>query len=377
MSRLLMVSNGAGEDAIAMRVAAHLEGYSLHALPVVGHGSAYREPVVVVGPRRRFSSQGLILESLGRLLQDLREGLVLHHLRQLWFLRQQRDRYRLFVAVGDLFPVILLGLAGLKPVVFIGTAKSVYHHAYSWLELRLLRFWTQLCLTRDEPTAEQLRRAELAARWVGNAMMDELVMAGVELPGDPELPGLTLFPGSREPAYRDFAFQVQVVEELFAAGFAVQAMVALAPAIDPERLAQSCPRYRFRLTEGPVVGSLEREGRPPILFCRGILGDLLERSEVAFGQAGTANEQAAGAGVPVVACEPGGETGLGWYRSRQKGLLGEALRVVKPADAAAELRELYRNSIERKRRGEIGRERMGPPGGAARMAAELERLLKS
>jgi uncharacterized protein (TIGR03492 family) len=114
-----------------------------------------------------------------------------------------------------------------------------------------------------------------------------------------------------------------------------------------------------------------------VLLVRGALGDLLARSQVVLGQAGTANEQAAGLGLPVVAYAPGGERRLKWYRFRQKGLLGEAVRVVEdhPEAIAGELAFLLANPGERARRGAIGRERMGGFGGAARIAELIESLV--
>ena len=52
-----------------------------------------------------------------------------------------------------------------------------------------------------------------------------------------------------------------------------------------------------------------------------------------MGQAGTANEAAAAAGVPVVAFERDRDRKTAWYRMRQHGLLGEALAVL-PGDLA-------------------------------------------
>ncbi|MCW5868212.1 MAG: sugar synthetase, partial [Candidatus Eremiobacteraeota bacterium] len=78
-----------------------------------------------------------------------------------------------------------------------------------------------------------------------------------------------------------------------------------------------------------------------------------------------------------VTLHPDSQGKLGWYRGRQKGLLGEALLVV-PEDeevAARTLARLALDADERARRAAIGRERMGEPGGAARMAAWLANQL--
>jgi uncharacterized protein (TIGR03492 family) len=123
--------------------------------------------------------------------------------------------------------------------------------------------------------------------------------------------------------------------------------------------------------ERGVVGWLDGQ----VALVQGALGDLLARSWLALGQAGTAHEQAVGAGVPVVSLHPRPEGPLGWYRGRQKGLLGEALVVVSEDEetAARTLAKLATDPVERERRAAVGRQRMGQPGGAARMAAWLGR----
>jgi hypothetical protein len=67
-----------------------------------------------------------------------------------------------------------------------------------------------------------------------------------------------------------------------------------------------------------------------------------------------------------------------WYRRRQAKLLGEALIVLPPdaGDAATLLGTLVDDPEERTRRGAAGRERMGEPGGARCIAAEIARIAR-
>ena len=378
--RVLLVSNGAGEDAIAREVACRAKGLDLDALPLVGQGVAYEGVARRVGPRRSMPSGGLIPEALGNLLRDLAGGLAGLVLRQVAWLRRERRDYRLFVAVGDLWPVVVAGLGGARPLVFIGTAKSDHHHPYSALEALVLRLFTVLALVRDEPTAASLRRSGVRAAWVGNAMMDGLEVTGAELGVAPEEVCLAFLPGSREGTYSALPRMLEAYAVL--AGqmdSAPRALVGLAPSVDLERLGGGCPGWTMVPTgrERGAVAEL-RGPAPPVMLVQKAFPDVLQRSTVAFGLAGTAHEQAAGLGLPVVAFEPGGESRLGWYRGRQKGLLGEALRVVEddPVEVAAELRRLLEDPAERVRRGQVGRERLGPPGGGRAMADILERLAR-
>lgn len=380
MKRLLVLTNGAGEDAIAARILARLPEQARRAVvcfPLVGAGRALEAAYELIGPRVLPPSEGLFRESWRLAAADLLQGVLAGHLRQLKFLREHRAEFGLVVAVGDLFPVLLAGLAGLQPLVFVGTAKSVYHHPYSWPERWLLRRLACSCLVRDQATAERLSAQGVPARWLGNAMMDEVAPTGRPLPLKAEGHVVALLPGSRTEAPAVLPFQLQALERLDSlhAG-PLQAAVAAAPGIDVDRLCAQCLENGWTLHSCPgegALGLLQREGLSvPIL--QGRLGDLLAHSSVALGQAGTANEQAAGAGVPVVAYSS--RALLRWYRKRQKGLLGDAVAIV-PEDfeaVARELAALLDDPTERERRGQIGRERMGPPGGAERMAEAIRGL---
>jgi uncharacterized protein (TIGR03492 family) len=109
---------------------------------------------------------------------------------------------------------------------------------------------------------------------------------------------------------------------------------------------------------------------------RGPLGAMLQRATIVLGQAGTANEAAAAAGIPVVAYEPSHAGKRAWYRMRQAGLLGGALLVVDGTiqNAAMQVRELLADAVRRERMGRIGRERMGPPGGAQLIARTIRTI---
>jgi len=105
---------------------------------------------------------------------------------------------------------------------------------------------------------------------------------------------------------------------------------------------------------------------------RGPLGTLLAGAALAMGQAGTANEAAAAAGVPVVAFERGRDRKTAWYRKRQSGLLGEALAILPGDERGVEgVRALLDDAPRRARMGAVGRERMGVPGGARRIAERI------
>ena len=155
--------------------------------------------------------------------------------------------------------------------------------------------------------------------------------------------------------------------------------MSIAPGLDAQRFADEFERAGWHATPGndahiPFV--LRAGEREFVRAWRGPIGPLLSHAALVVGQAGTANEAAAAAGVPVVALDLHETPKTAWYRKRQRGLLGEALVLVpgEPLAASREIAALLANDVLLARMGAVGRERMGRPGGAravARCIAEL------
>ncbi|HTA39752.1 MAG TPA: hypothetical protein VK760_11770, partial [Candidatus Acidoferrales bacterium] len=141
MMRLLFVSNGHGEAAIADRVARELldivPDAAIEHIALVGEGSF--EHVVEVGPRRAMPSGGLIaMGNVRNIARDVGSGLLALTAAQYRFVRSARGKYDAVVAIGDVY-ALLMSLAAGAPVVFVGTAKSVSVAPYGPLEERVLR----------------------------------------------------------------------------------------------------------------------------------------------------------------------------------------------------------------------------------------------
>lgn len=380
MKRILLVSNGHGEIAIAARIALEVQamaGIPCDHLALVGdfdYPSSMRE----VGPRRAMPSGGVIamgnFRNIGR---DLQAGLVAHTLRQLRFLRGVRGTYALAVAVGDVFALVMAQRARASKTVFVGTAKSVHVAPYGPFEERFIRA-ADAVFVRDAPTAQRLREHGITAR-AANAIVDLYTGDGtaIDAPFDPLL---AVFPGSRESAYEDALFLASVVRAAVQGDGHAGAVLSVAPGIDAERLCALFAAGGWQVARGaePQPFSLYAGEREIVRAWRGPLGAMLRRATIVLGQAGTANEAAAAMGIPVVAFARKGERRTPWYRMRQIALLGEALIVASPDahDAALEVRALLNDPDRRARMGSIGRERMGEPGAAASISAQLVQLVQ-
>ena len=378
--KLLFVTNGHGEIAIADRIAQDVRVLSsdvaIDHLPLVGESkSVYMREV---GPRRAMPSGGLIaMGNVRNIVADLRGGLLALTWLQWKFLTQAQGEYDRVVAVGDVFALLMALRAG-TPTTYVGTAKSVRVAPYGFFERQVLRR-ADAIFVRDEATAQTLRAQGVPAQAPGNVIVD--LFGGEDDPRADAaaagfVPVLAVLPGSRQSAYADARFLLDVVARVGRDRPQLGAVVSIAPLLDPATFAQGFRADGWDVVEDAdarIPFTLRRDGRVYARAWRGAIGPLLLRAQLVMGQAGTANEAAAAAGVPVIAFERDRDRKSAWYRMRQHGLLGEALLVL-PGDvarAAASVNALLEDAPRRAQMGAHGRERMGGPGGARAIAREL------
>jgi uncharacterized protein (TIGR03492 family) len=357
-ARVLFVTNGHGEAAIAARIAREMRALGdvrTDHFGLVGErlgGVDFPD----VGPQRAMPSGGLVaMGNVRAFARDLAAGFVGLFARQVGFLRSVRrsNAYGAVVAVGDAYACALARIPR-APLAYVGTAKSVYVAPYGPAERRILRVARRI-FVRDAATADDLRAHGLPAEAPGNVIVD-LLACDERVDWRAPL-RLALLPGSRERAYADAVRIADVVARLRAHGAQPDAVLSVAPNLDERGFAPAVERGGLRTWTGP-------------------LGALLHGATVAIGQSGTANEAAAAEGLPVVALELDDAPRDAWYRKRQMGLLGDALMIVPgdPERAAGELAVLLADDVRRARMGAVGRERMGGAGGARAIAQAVAAL---
>ncbi len=385
MKRVLFVSNGHGEAAIADRIAAELRAIAPEAM--LDHLALVGEPISDslrdVGPRRTMPSGGLIaMGNVANLMQDLRAGLLPLVVAQRKFLRAVRGSYDVAVAVGDVY-ALAMTLRARACTVFVGTAKSVSVARYGALEERVLRR-AQACFVRDEATAQALREHGLSVEPSANVIVD-LFAPGDDPAVEAAIAGfatmLALFPGSRAGAYDDARFLLEVLREIAGARRGVGAVLSIARGLDVQRFAAGAERAGWQISREPhdcIPFALTLNGRTVLRAWTGSPASLLKDATLVLGQAGTANEGAAAAGVPVVAFARDRASNERWYRRRQRGLLGDALVVLtgNAVDAARGVCDILDDSARRRQMSETGRARMGAGGAARRIADRIASLTR-
>lgn len=378
---LLLISNGHGEDAVGARLARalHQQRPDLHlqAFPTVGSGRGYQgAPVELTGPLRALPSDGMTFRSVEALLGDLRAGILSVTVAQLRSLRALSPA--LVISVGDVWAEAMALLPRTRNRYAVQTlvserlndgrlllGPSVFRQRFTRIERTLLVRSFRRVFVRDPDSDAALRRGGVdIVRYLGNPMRDEL---DVDEPGRPPLelrrPVVALLPGTRRHAQ-------EALERMLDASSRLAPHTLLLPWAREEE-PRLPPRWSRDDTRDGVVRYRDAE-RGGVALLRTDFADALAHADVAVGAAGTAQEQAASIGVPVVAFPCGPEYTPAFLASQQR-LLGASLMVVEgtPQSLATAVNALLSDPDDRRRRGDIGRERMGPAGASHAIAAEV------
>ncbi|TVS06853.1 MAG: sugar synthetase [Cyanobium sp. PLM2.Bin73] len=410
---LLVLSNGHGEDAIALRVIQALlrrqPQLPVAVLPLVGEGlvfaAAQRAGALrLVGPRQPLPSGGFSNQSLRGMGADLAAGLASLSWRQWRWVRRWGNCGAPLLAVGDLLPLALAWSSG-APFAFLGTPKSdytwrsppppgwggspladAYHRCkgsewdpWEWALMASRR--CRLVAVRDRITARGLRRRGVAALAPGNPMLDGL--SGEPLPAWlGQRRRLLLLPGSRMPEALGNGARLLAALEVWAAPPPCTVLMTcggLPRQAAWDRLLRS---RGWRLEELSPAGAATgahaawRRGAVSLLLGRDRFEAWAGWAEVGLATAGTATEQLAGLGVPALSLPGTGPQFRAGFARRQSRLLGGAVQPCHtPAELAHRLGRLLDDPPQRRRLGAIGQRRMGPAGGSEELAALLQEHL--
>jgi len=433
--RLLVLSNGHGEDMIAVRVLQALQHQpnppEIFALPLVGEGHAYQQlGIPLIGSVRTMPSGGFIYMDNRQLMRDVRGGLVQLTLEQIqamrrWVSSQKKLGYqRGVLAVGDIVPLLFAFVSGAN-YAFVGTAKSEYYvqdetgllprksKSARWENFSgsIYHPWERWLMSprrcravfpRDSLTTEILKKWPIPAVDVGNPMMDGL---------SPSFPKqqfytadfqqqelarplvVTLLPGSRPPeAYENWQVIMEAVSALLASfqerdsvvhtSGNVVFLAAIAPSLDLTQFSSVLTAQGWQThTQSPISlpdpkVAIFKQRNAYLLLSQQAYNDCLHLGDVAIAMAGTATEQFIGLGKPAIAIPGKGPQYTPAFAEAQSRLLGDSLILIEqPNQAAKVMRSLLQNPDRLQIIAENGLRRMGKPGAAQRIAECLHHRL--
>lgn len=362
---VLFLSNGHGEDVITRHLVRAYQSVrpkdNVYIMSLVGTGRTFDEMPFV----ERFSVQwnppsGGFIKSISSVFFDLKAGMLRAHFRQIREARQHR--YDLIVAVGDLFPLFVSRWLRAKQRVLIATAKSDLFEPHFPVERWLLKRWANVVFTRDQVTADSLVSTGVAAKYLGNVMMDDVTPISPHgarpersrrgRDDNPLIVGI--LPGSRDEAYANFE---RIAEVMKGCPVDWRLRVAVPAQLDRLRFPQSAFQQEYSWVT---------------------FQEMLNEVDVVIGLAGTANEQCVGCGIPVIAFQgTGPQTTLRRFRQQQQ-LLRGGVRLVEGASSAIIASQIIKLTKDDQWFATVRKEGpvvMGPPGASQHIVKELTCIL--
>lgn len=404
---ILFLSNGHGEDVIGAQIAQRVHALAgtnlqLNAFPLVGLGKAYRRAgIPVVGPQAQLPSGGLAYLRLGNLAADLLAGGLGLFFRQLGFVRRHRQQWDAVVGVGDRVSLLLNHHILKKPMVWVALADTI-RVVPPGKRFGSPRLWQPLrhpdvdAFVRDSDTQAALEKMGYPSKYVGNPMRDGVipnpevvrrVHAALRVTGwNGADPVVALLPGSRSEALGNLVSQLEAVRHLHRmTDGRIHAVVAWAAGASAHVLTSSLAEAGWVVRSGQHDGWVPQAGEslvfparpvrtgPVVPLLRGAFPEIVEACTAVIGQTGTAVEQAAGVGKPVVMFESGGMVLTRRTLRRYQRLLRDAIQVSDPDPEAVaqELLAILSDPERYRSMSEAGKKLMGPPGATEAIARRI------
>jgi uncharacterized protein (TIGR03492 family) len=373
--KVSFLSNGHGEDAIAVLLAQELlrqePGVRLQAYPLVNEGHAYQSLMPILGDRKVMPSGGLMMHSKENFVKDVQAGFIpktLGQVKDLWKLKTD-----VLVVVGDAYALGLSSLVKTKTRFYVQSLVSARHESshiqpnryfmetISYPERALMRHLVHHAYMRDDVTATQLQNRGLSrVSYLGNPMLDAL--EGKPMLGHPK-PEIALLPGTREYAAESLKIMLEALKHL-------PGMTGLVAWSGDE--LPDFPEWKVSAdySHGPALHLSYQESN--VFIYEGRFADILRSADIVLGTSGTANEQAAALGKPVLAFAVPPIYSRAFLEN-QKRLLGDALYIVDshPEQIANIVKDLLNNESKYELAARVGPERMGKPGGSQAIMRDI------
>jgi uncharacterized protein (TIGR03492 family) len=361
---------------------------------MVGEGNAYRKlGVDIITPTLSLPSGGFVYMDKRQLLTDIQKGLLKLTWQQIKAARAFTKDCNLIFATGDIVPLALARITGCPYTAFIVSSSAHYENRMQPPFLMNWLMGSSLCktiFTRDAFTAQLMQQQGISnAIFAGYPIMDVLKPMGMNLELKPEIPMIALLPGSRLPeACHNLGIMLDLAVAI-AREFSpnsVQFRAALVPKMMESEVLMAIaiehgwnfdPPHRF-------VYNHVNQSQIELTCFSTAFADILHKSNLAIGMAGTAVEQAVGLGKPVIQILGQGPQFTYSFADAQMRLLGISVQTIgkTPAtpnilnEAAQTVKLTLQNSDYLEACKVNGTERVGLSGGSARIADFIAQLVQ-
>ena len=333
MSRILLLSNGHGEDLSGSLLAKYFvkEGDVVHALPIVGDGENYKkENIKIIGKTKKFRTGGIGYNSLKGRIFEIFGGQLIYFFRKLYLSYALRNKYDFYFVIGDIVPIFFAWFAKKDFFTYLVAYSSHYEGKLKlpWpCKFFLLSKYAKKIYSRDFLTANdltlQLRKKVI---FFGNPFMDKFSSFENKSKSLPF--NIGLFPGSRSP---ELLYNLQLILEVLESMSKLKYFQNIA--------------FNFAIVKAlslnkiiPIFNQrnwiyVEKKGKSDVLeFKYGFISitlnwnlfeEILCKSNFVISMAGTASEQAIGLAKPVIQIEGKGPQFTKSFAEAQRRLLGK------------------------------------------------------
>ncbi len=333
MSRILVLSNGHGEDLSGSILASELIsiGHKVEALPIVGSGDSYnKKKINIIGKTRKFNTAGLGYNSLRGRLYDLFNGQINYFLKQIWIVIQIRKRYDYLFVIGDIVPIFLAWLSRKKYFTYLVAYSSHYEGKLNlpWPCKYFLKSPNAIKIyTRDILTSIDLRnQIKKEILFLGNPFMDKLLKNNIEESNNSF--NIALLPGSRiDELINNFDLMLDIIQQLANYKFfkKVKFHFALSTDLKMEKVVNKLEMRNWQL-EKEYSDNFKLQyiyKSIKVFFKWKSFDNILINSDLAISMSGTAAEQVVGMSKPVIQVEGGGPQFTRAFAEAQRRLLGK------------------------------------------------------
>ena len=285
----------------------------------------------------------------------------------------------IIIVVGD-FLLMALTIPALRnnknvPMVFIPTAKSDYIQAHFKIEKKYIKKYATISFPRDQITADDFSAYGINAQYHGNLMQDLL---------DPKTPIISskepvvaLLPGSREESYGNLEMTLSLLPNIKTP---IHWAFVQAGSLKKETVNEVFLHKGWKCTNLDADIPIWEKNSQKVYCYPSTKFDTVALSCI-FGisLAGTAGEQIAGLGKPIIGFKGTGPQSTNRRMEDNAKLLGKSFIYVEsyPSGVITEIEKLISNSEERDRLGAIGISHMGNLGGTSSIAQYIVNNLLS
>ena len=332
MSRILLLSNGHGEDLSGSLLAKYLvkKGDCVDALPIVGDGDNYKKVnIKIIGKTKKFRTGGIGYNSFKGRMFEIFGGQIIYFFKKLYLSYKLRNKYDFYIVIGDIVPVFFAWFSKKDFFTYLVAYSSHYESKLNlpWpCKFFLLSKYAKKIYARDFLTSNDLtQQLGKKVSFLGNPFMDKFSF--FENQSNTFSFNIGLFPGSRSPEFLDnLQLILEVLEAMSKLKYFenVAFKFAIVKALPIEKISQILIQRKWIFVEKKEKNDgLEFKcGFITINFNWNMFEEILFKSNFVISMAGTASEQAIGLAKPVIQIEGKGPQFTKSFAEAQRRLLG-------------------------------------------------------